>query len=127
MLNRHTIKAYALANEWEQISTNQADCEQFTYKGNFDFLLLKKDGIVGEDIVLDYAIQQIHNQEEIPLVELINYISNHWLPFDPDNIPEAVDKLCLLLTIDGSWFDCFNSIERSWYDNEGNDLQVIKN
>lgn len=96
MINRHTIKAYAIANGWSQIKSNLAEGEEFV-KDKFLFSLPTVDDLEVEGDVLSYAIQQIHDQEEIPLVELINKISNHWLSFDPDNIPEAKEGYALLV------------------------------
>lgn len=82
MINRHTIKAYAIANGWKQIKSNLAEGEEFI-KDKFLFSLPTVDDLEVEADVLSYAIQQIHNQEEILLLELINKIANQWLAFGP--------------------------------------------
>jgi hypothetical protein len=35
--------------------------------------------------------------------------ANQWLPFDPDNIPEAKEGWCLLITKKGDWGNCYNT------------------
>jgi hypothetical protein len=96
MINCHTIKAYALANGWSQIKSNLAEGEEFV-KDKFLFSLPTVDDLELEADVLSYAITQTANQEGISPVEVANKIANQWLPFDPDNIPEAKEGWCLLV------------------------------
>jgi hypothetical protein len=97
MINRHTVKTYALSTGWTYIPSNLAEGEEFV-KGKYRISIPTVDDIddVFMDDVLNYAIDQICSEEKTSLLTVINNIANTWLPFDYHEV-QPIKDYCLLL------------------------------
>lgn len=101
MINRHTVKTYALSTGWTYIRSNLAGGEEFV-KGKYRISIPTVDDTddVFMDDVLNYAIDQICSQEKTSLLTVINNIANTWLPFDYHEVQPIKDYCLLLKTSD---------------------------
>ncbi len=91
------------------------------------------DGVEGT-LHLSWQHPMLHTDEddEQP-AEGTNHIrievKTEWLPFDPENIPEAKEGWCLLIS-NKLWMHCYNTSESDnevvWIDNECRELNWHK-
>jgi hypothetical protein len=108
MITRHNIKAYALANGWSETPNAIEGLEVFE-KNN---LVISFPIVVNpetETHSIYYAVDKICSDELGNVIDVYNRIDNQWLPFDPENIPEAKEGYSLLIMHPNFAFPlCFN-------------------